>query len=118
MKRLLLALVLLALLASPVLADIDPQWLTAFMVEHGYAPQDDPNLLMQGFTGEQALDEHLRALAWSLALGHTPCVQEWEARWCREHACWRLRHTEYVQVYCQTHRVIGGECAFYDCQWF
>lgn len=84
---LVLVAVLLAL-ARPIGAEgqevrqaVDPAWLVAFQVDHGYLPWEDGNLLALGMTPDQALAEHLSALEWSLSLGHTPDAAEWEARW-------------------------------------
>ena len=86
----LLALLVLLLLclASPFEAEgqslqrgVDPAWLAAFEIDHGFLPWEDPCLLDLGMTADQALVEHLSALEWSLSLGHTPDMAEWEARW-------------------------------------
>ena len=99
MKRILIALILFTLLAGPVLADADPEWLRAFEVEHGYMPQDDPGLLALGMTPDEALAEHVMAREWSLLLGHTPDMAEWLARWCLGHSCIQLR-SEYPPASC------------------
>lgn len=76
----------------------DPAWLVAFETEHGYLPQADPSLLAQGFTPDEALAEHLGALAWSRDLGHTPEPIEWQAHWCQRHSCWVLMHIDYELI--------------------
>ena len=103
MKRLLLTLILFTILAAPIVAD--SIWLAAFEAEHGYTPQDDPGLLARGMTPDEALAEHLVALQWSRALGHTPDAAEWTARWCKTHSCWRLMSTSWLEEYLQQFRI-------------
>lgn len=41
------------------------EWAKAFKDEHGYLPDEDPDLLRKGMSGGQAIAEHLKAKEWS-----------------------------------------------------
>ena len=108
----------LLVLAVPCVADADPAWLAAFTEAHAYAPQDDPGLLAQGYTPQEALAEHIAALEWSRGLGHAPDAAEWQARWCAGHQCWRLQIRQCTRQICiREEQVIDGQLwFFYTCK--
>ena len=56
-------------------------WREAFKQEHGYYPEEDPNLRAKGFTPEQAAAEHDQVRNWSQGLGAEPTRRDFEDYW-------------------------------------
>jgi hypothetical protein len=79
MRWILVSLTLFVLLAGTAVAAPDSEWLAAFEVEHGYAPDADPDLLALGFTADECLAEHLTAREVSLRFDRPLTADEW--RW-------------------------------------
>lgn len=60
-------------------------WLAAFYREHGYFPNQDPNLLARGYSPEQAMAEHIRAREEVEARARTAWPVSYRQRWMRSH---------------------------------
>ena len=60
-------------------------WREQFRNEHGYYPEDDPNLAEKGLSPKQRLREHMRAAEWGAQFaakeGRPPTQWEWENQW-------------------------------------
>jgi hypothetical protein len=58
-------------------------WLEAFYDEHGYYPNEDPELLGKGLSESQAMEEHLKAKSWgeqyAQDTGHAPTHDEYRS---------------------------------------
>lgn len=56
-------------------------WREAFRRDHGFYPEEDPNLAEKGFSQEQALAEHLQVLNWAQNLGKPAVQEDYERYW-------------------------------------
>lgn len=67
-------------------------WYDQFIREHGYAPDEDPNLLAKGFSPEQAVAEHMRAAEFGVGFqemyGRPPTVEDYEYNWYETYTPW------------------------------
>lgn len=67
-------------------------WYDQFIKEHGYAPDEDPNLLAKGFSPEQAVAEHMRAAEFGVGFqemtGRPPTVDDYEYNWYETYTPW------------------------------
>lgn len=66
-------------------------WLDAFFMEHGFYPNEDPNLLNKGFSPDQAMGEHLYALQWATEQNRPPAQQDYSREYRRRYEPWSLR---------------------------
>lgn len=69
--------------------EIFDDWREQFKAEHGFYPEEDPELRKKGFTKEESLAEHMSAAEWGAKFaakeGRPPNEWEWKARWYKRY---------------------------------
>lgn len=69
-------------------------WYDAFVREHGYGPDEDPNLLKLGYSPAEAISEHMRAAEFGAKFpemyGRPPTEDDYRYYWFERNAPWML----------------------------